>query len=66
MRYSKAEILFSDEPIWKAVHESERKEIFADALVGIISNCHGKNVLPYTSLFFPEIFYSHILDGRVR
>ncbi|VDK67882.1 unnamed protein product [Litomosoides sigmodontis] len=32
MRYSKAEILFSDEPIWKAVHESERKEIFADAL----------------------------------
>ncbi|VDM10632.1 unnamed protein product, partial [Wuchereria bancrofti] len=32
MRYSKAEILFADEPIWKAVHEGERKEIFADAL----------------------------------
>uniref|UniRef100_A0A0R3RQI5 WW domain-containing protein n=1 Tax=Elaeophora elaphi TaxID=1147741 RepID=A0A0R3RQI5_9BILA len=32
MRYSKAEMLFADEPIWKAVHEGERKEIFADAL----------------------------------
>uniref|UniRef100_A0A915PIK2 FF domain-containing protein n=1 Tax=Setaria digitata TaxID=48799 RepID=A0A915PIK2_9BILA len=32
MRYSKAEMLFADEPIWKGVHESERKEIFADAL----------------------------------
>lgn len=39
MRYSKAEILFADEPIWKIVHEGERKEIFADALVSI-TNCY--------------------------
>ncbi|VDM50535.1 unnamed protein product [Toxocara canis] len=32
MRYSKAEKLFEDEPLWKAVHDSERKEIFRDAL----------------------------------
>uniref|UniRef100_A0A915BGX2 FF domain-containing protein n=2 Tax=Parascaris univalens TaxID=6257 RepID=A0A915BGX2_PARUN len=32
MRYSKAEKLFEEEPLWKAVHDSERKEIFRDAL----------------------------------
>ncbi|VDN01610.1 unnamed protein product [Thelazia callipaeda] len=32
MRYSKAEVLFADELVWKIVHESERKEIYADAL----------------------------------
>ncbi|VDN57211.1 unnamed protein product [Dracunculus medinensis] len=32
MRYSKAESLFANEPEWKAVHDSERKEIFRDAM----------------------------------
>lgn len=41
MRYSKAEILFADEPIWKAVHEGERKEIFADALVSVSFHLQG-------------------------
>lgn len=46
MRYSKAEILFADEPIWKAVHEGERKEIFADALVSVSFHLQGTYVHP--------------------
>lgn len=52
MRYSKAEILFADEAIWKAVHESERKEIFADALVSIAS-CYYGNYSLIPTCFMP-------------
>ncbi|MFH4982523.1 hypothetical protein AB6A40_009232 [Gnathostoma spinigerum] len=32
MRYAKACDQFADEPVWKAVHDSERREIFKDAM----------------------------------
>lgn len=32
MRYKKADELFSSEPLWRAVSESERQEIFHDVI----------------------------------
>lgn len=48
MRYSKAESLFANEPEWKAVHDSERKEIFRDAMVLFLLNDYAN---PFHFLF---------------
>ena len=60
LRYQKADSFFSSEPLWRAVSDSERREIFADVIKSVIKRTEeGKRALKERNIKT----LSDILDG---
>ncbi|VDD92162.1 unnamed protein product [Enterobius vermicularis] len=66
MRYSRADVLFAEEPIWRAVHESERKEIYRDTMVSVVIDFCLLNYYPDTLILKLTCKFWDLIETREK